>query len=287
MDVSWPQWPESDSLGGVMRDTTNPSASGVQPSTGASTSHTLALPTPLPAAFTLKGVSQVKAGITVLDGIEVDIPHGEIIALMGPSGAGKTSLLRLLNRLDDPVRGEIFYRARPITDYPVQALRRQVGFVFQSPVMFPGTVRDNLQVALALGGDHGQDADTRVAEAMALAELDRALCDRVGDRLSGGQQQRVNIARALMTAPDVLLMDEPTSALDPETADRLMETTRRLSREQHLTVVMVTHRLAEARRSSDSTIVLEHGRIVASGQTADVFERTTDPRLRAFLATEH
>jgi len=150
----------------------------------------------------------------------------------------------------------------------------------------PADQLNGLLGGFALGGDHGQDADTRVAEAMALAELDHALCDRGGDRLSGGQQQRVNIARALMTSPDVLLMDEPTSALDPETADRLMETIRRLSREQHLTVVMVTHRLAEARRSSDSTIVLEHGRIVASGPTADVFECTTDPRLRAFLATE-
>jgi ABC-type methionine transport system ATPase subunit len=269
-----------------MRETTNSSTSGVQPYTGVSTNHTRPLPTPLPAAFTLKGVSQVKGGITVLDGVEVDIPHGDIIALVGPSGAGKTSLLRLLNRLDDPVRGEILYRARPITDYPVRALRRHVGFVFQSPVMFPGTVRDNLQVALTLGGDHGQDADARVAEAMALAELDRALGNRAGDRLSGGQQQRVNIARALMTSPDVLLMDEPTSALDPETADRLMETIRRLSQEQHLTVVMVTHRLAEARRSSDRTIVLERGRIVASGPTADVFGRTTDPRIRAFLTTE-
>ena len=117
-----------------MQDTTNPSASGMQPSTNASTS-TTPPPTRLPAAFTLHGVYQVKAGITVVDGVEVDIPHGEIIALVGPSGAGKTSLLRLLNRLDDPVRGEILYRARPITDYPVQALRRQVGFVFQSPVI--------------------------------------------------------------------------------------------------------------------------------------------------------
>jgi putative ABC transport system ATP-binding protein len=268
-----------------MQEPTNPSVSG-EPSTGAFTSHTRPLPLRLPAAFTLKGVYQVKAGITVLDGVEVDIPHGDIIALVGPSGAGKTSLLRLLNRLDDPVRGEILYRAHSITDYPVQALRRQVGFVFQTPVMFPGTVRDNLQVALALGGDHGHDADTRMAEAMALAELDRALCDRAGERLSGGQQQRVNIARALLTSPDVLLMDEPTSALDPATADRLMETTRRLSREKRLTVVMVTHRLAEARRISDRTIVLEQGRIVASGPTADVFGHTTDPRLRAFLATE-
>jgi ABC-type methionine transport system ATPase subunit len=269
-----------------MEDTANPSTSGVQPSTATSTSHTRPLPTSLPAAFTLKGVSQVKAGITVLDGLEVDIPHGEMIALVGPSGAGKTSLLRLLNRLDDPVRGEILYRARPITDYPVQALRRHVGFVFQAPVMFPGTVRDNLQVALALSGDHEPEAEARMAEAMALAELDHALRDREGERLSGGQQQRVNIARALLTSPDVLLMDEPTSALDPETADRLLETIRRLSREQHLTVVMVTHRLAEARRSSDRTIVLERGRVVANGPTADVFGRTTDPRVRAFLATE-
>jgi UDP-glucose/iron transport system ATP-binding protein len=269
-----------------MPEATNPIPSGVPPHTGESASHTLPLSTPLPAAFTLHGVSQVKAGITVLDGIEVDIPRGDIMALVGPSGAGKTSLLRLLNRLDDPVRGTILYRGRAITDYPVQALRRQVGFVFQTPVMFPGTVRDNLQVALALGGEHGHDADTRIADVMALAELDRALCDRAGDRLSGGQQQRVNLARTLLTSPDVLLMDEPTSALDPETAERLMETTRRLSREQHLTVVMVTHRLAEARRISDWTVVLERGRVVAHGRTGDIFERTTDPRLRAFLDTE-
>ena len=244
------------------------------------------LPSGLTAAFTLKGVRQVKDGITILDGVELDIPHGAITALVGPSGAGKTSLLRLLNRLDDPVSGDIVYRARAITHYPVQELRRNVGFVFQTPVMFPGTVRDNLQAALTLGGAAGQGAERRVAAAMALAELDSTLYDRDGDRLSGGQKQRVNIARALMTSPDVLLMDEPTSALDPETADRLMETTRRLSQEQHLTVVMVTHRLSEARRTSDMTVVLEHGRVVAMGRTADVFENTTNPRIRAFLDTE-
>ena len=244
------------------------------------------LPSGLTAAFTLKGVRQVKDGMTVLDGVELDIPHGAITALVGPSGAGKTSLLRLLNRLDDPVSGDIVYRARAITHYPVQELRRKVGFVFQTPVMFPGTVRDNLQAALTLGDATGKDVERRMAAAMALAELDGTLCDRDGDRLSGGQKQRVNIARALLTSPDVLLMDEPTSALDPETADRLMETTRRLSQEQHLTVVMVTHRLSEARRTSDMTVVLERGRVVAMGRTADVFEHTTNPRLRAFLETE-
>ena len=256
------------------------------------------LPSGLTAAFTLKGVRQVKDGMTVLADVEVDIPHGAIPALVGPSGVGKTSLLRLLNRLDDPVRGDIMYRGRAITHYPIQELRRHVGFVFHTPVMFPGTIRENLQAVLTLGGRAlrpcadtvapaaDQDAERRVAAAMALAELDGTLCDRDGDRLSGGQKQRVNIARVLLTSPDVLLMDEPTSALDPETADRLMETTRRLSQEQHLTVVIVTHRLSEARRTSDMTVVLECGRVVAMGRTADVFANTTNPRIRAFLETE-
>jgi putative ABC transport system ATP-binding protein len=270
----------------LIKEETKKMASGAQPHHSASTTKPLSIPPGLTAAFTLKGVRQAKAGITVIDGVELDIPHGKILALVGPSGAGKTSLLRLLNRLDDPVSGEIFYRARRITQYPVQELRRKVGFVFQAPVMFPGTVRDNLQAARALGGKPGKDTDKHMAEVMALAELDRALCDREGDRLSGGQKQRVNIARALMTSPDVLLMDEPTSALDPETADKLMETTRRLSREQHLTVVMVTHRLSEARRTSDMTIVLERGHIVEIGRTVDVFGSTTNPRMRAFLDTE-
>ena len=100
-------------------EATDPSAVGMQPDTDASTSNPLPLPTCPPAAFTFTGVYQVKAGITVVDGVEVDIPHGEIIALVGPSGAGKTSLLRLLNRLDDPVRGEILYRARPMVVHSV------------------------------------------------------------------------------------------------------------------------------------------------------------------------
>src|SRR5258708_1695193 len=205
--------------------------------------HTTAPPSPV---FVLKGVRQVKGGNSVLDGIDLELGGGAVTALMGPSGAGKPSLLRLLNRLDDPVGGQVLYNGRPIDEYPVQALRRQVGFVFQTPVMFPGTVRDNLRQASELGANNHSDLDGRVQKAIALAELEPILLDRLGDTLSVGQKQRVNIARALMTAPEVLLMDEPTSALDPETADRLMETVRRLSHERRLTVIMITHRLAEA-----------------------------------------
>jgi ABC-type methionine transport system ATPase subunit len=236
--------------------------------------------------FFLKGVHQMKEGHVVLNGVELKINAGEITALIGPSGAGKTSLIRLLNRLDDPVSGQVFYRARPIGEFPVRELRRQVGFVFQTPVMFPGTVRDNLSEAAALAEKNRSNLEERVREVMALAELETSLADRDGERLSVGQKQRVNIARALMTQPDVLLMDEPTSALDPESADRLMETVRRLGREQGLTVVMVTHRLSEARRASDSTVLMENGQIVEAGTTTHIFEQTANIRLRAFLDSE-
>lgn len=235
------------------------------------------------AAFTVKDARQVKESQTVLDGINLEIASEKITALVGPSGAGKTSLLRLLNRLDDAASGEIFFRNRPIAEYQVQELRRQVGFVFQTPVMFPGTVGDNLRKALELAGKSLADCADLIDETLRLAKLDSDLASRDGAKLSVGQKQRVNIARALMTAPEVLLMDEPTSALDPETADRLMETVRRLAREKKITVVMITHRLSEARRASDLTVVMERGRVLESGATDYIFERTTNPRIREFL----
>ncbi|MGI9036280.1 MAG: ATP-binding cassette domain-containing protein [Pyrinomonadaceae bacterium] len=236
------------------------------------------------SAFSLLDVRQLKGNQIVLDGVNLEIEAGKITALVGPSGAGKTSLLRLLNRLDDPASGQIFYHSRPITEYPVQNLRLQVGFVFQTPVMFPGTVADNLRTALELAGKSIVDSDNLIAETLRLAEIDVSLFERDGTQLSVGQKQRVNIARALMTAPEVLLMDEPTSALDPETADKLMETVRHLGREKKITVVMVTHRLSEAKRASDTTIVMEAGRVLETGATDFIFGQTTNPRIREFLS---
>ena len=239
------------------------------------------------AAFVLKDVRQTRENQIVLDGIDLEIARGVITALIGPSGAGKTSLLRLLNRLDEPAGGEIFYRARIISEYQIQELRRQVGFVFQTPVMFPGTVRDNLRTALEIAGKSASaDGDRLISETLDIAELEPVLAERDGAKLSVGQKQRVNIARALMLAPEVLLMDEPTSALDPQTADRLMETVRRLAQEKKITVVMVTHRLTEARRASDRTIFMEAGRVIETGASEYIFEQTTHPRIRDFLEGE-
>jgi ABC-type methionine transport system ATPase subunit len=240
----------------------------------------------LAEAFSLRRVRQEKRGTLVLDDVELVIPKRKVTALIGPSGAGKTSLIRLLNRLDDPVRGEILYCSQPIVTYPVRALRSRVGFVFQTPVLFPGTVRENLHEAAQLAGVPSSEFEPRAEEAMRLAELELALLDRDGSRLSLGQQQRAALARTLMTSPEVLLMDEPTSALDPETADHLVDTIHRLSEERGLTVVMVTHRLGEARRGSDHAVLLERGRVVEAGATPELFADSAQARTRAFLHAE-
>jgi putative ABC transport system ATP-binding protein len=235
--------------------------------------------------FTIRDVTQQRAGVVMLNGVSLDLPRTAITALVGPSGAGKTSLIRLLNRLDDPVAGEITFDGRPIKSYPVASLRRRVGFVFQTPAMFPGTVGDNLRVAVEIGGA-GTEADApEIGRVLEAVELTASHVTRQADNLSGGEQQRVSLARALMTRPEVLLLDEPTSALDPEVAVRLLATIARLSAEHGVAVIMVTHRLSEARHISTHMVMLEAGRVVESGPTAQLFAAAVTARARAYLAT--
>lgn len=237
-----------------------------------------------PPAFALHGVCQESGGVRILHDVTIDIPDGRVTALIGPSGAGKSSLLRLLNRLDDPVAGTIRYRGRPLASLPVGEHRRRVGFVFQMPVMFPGTVRDNLAVAAGIAAVPSDEIDHRMAESLRLAEVSGDLVDRESTRLSVGQKQRINIARALMTGPESLLLDEPDASLDPETAQKLMATIARLSIDGGVTVVAATHRVAEAREISSHAVMLDAGSVVEAGPTADLYERSTNSRTRAFLA---
>jgi ABC-type methionine transport system ATPase subunit len=235
-------------------------------------------------AFRLRDVRQVHGARTLLDGITLDLPRGGFTALIGPSGAGKTSLLRLLNRLDDPVSGTIEFHGRPLSDYRIRELRRRVGFVFQAPVMFTGTVRDNLRAAHGLARAEVAPVDeTRVAELLDLAGLDLSYADRQAADLSGGEKHRVSIARALTTNPEVLLLDEPTAALDPEVADRLLHTLANLRETTGITMIMVTHRLREARVGATYVVMLEAGRIVEAGDARKIMQDATHPRTREFL----
>lgn len=221
-------------------------------------------------AFSLSGVSHRRQGRQVLFNVNLDIAVGRTTCLIGSSGSGKTSLLRLLNRLESPFEGQIRYDGQALESYPVRQLRRRVAFAFQNPVMFEGSVMDNLlraaticETGASVARTHDQDKQ-RALDMLELAELEADYADRDAARLSGGEKQRVSLARALMTQPKVLLLDEPTSALDPASAERVVTTLHRLA-DSGLTIIMATHRMDEVETLDARVVVMEHGRIVQEG----------------------
>lgn len=218
---------------------------------------------------------RVSAGTAdVLKGVSAAIPDRCLTVIAGASGSGKTSLLRLCNRLDVPTSGRISYRGENLLDLEPQALRRRVGMVFQRPAIFPGTVRDNLLAA----DQSATEQDMRTV--LSSVDIDDSFLDRVGDTLSGGEGQRVCLARTLMCRPEVLLMDEPTASVHPAAAAILEETTRRLNSEGGVGVVWVTHDLEQIGRLAEYLLVMESGRVQYAGnpgteQAAESLENLT------------
>ena len=190
----------------------------------------------------------------VLDGIDADIPDSATTVLWGASGAGKTTLLRLLNRLDVPDSGGVSYRDRPLDELDPLALRREVGMVFQRATPFPGSVRDNLRVAVP-----GLD-DEAAAAVLDRVSLDPGLLGRDADTLSGGELQRMCLARALVVEPRVLLLDEPTASLDAEPA-RTFERAMTELAAGGLTVVWVSHDSAQVDHVADHVLEVGGGRV--------------------------
>jgi ABC-type methionine transport system ATPase subunit len=236
--------------------------------------------------FVLDNVCQLRNGVLTLNDVSISVAQRTLTALIGPSGSGKTTLLRLLNRLDDPTAGSISFRGRQVTDYSVRELRRRVAFVFQVPVMFPGTVAENIGRPARLLKRSPVPTAIEIAELLDSVELGSTFATRDATQLSGGEKQRVALARALVTHPDVLLLDEPTAALDPEVAERLIGMLGRLRSERNLTMVMVTHRLREALRVSDRLILLEGGSVVESGTTAQMQSAPRLQRTREFMTSD-
>lgn len=212
-----------------------------------------------PVLFELRDVSLSRAERRVLDSVSVEIPLGAT-AIVGPSGSGKSTLLRLLNRLTDPDRGSLSYRDRPLVDYDPLKLRREVSLVPQLPALLEGTVESNLRYAAALAG---READ--VAHSLRLAGLGAEFAERDVAKLSVGEQQRAMLARALAQEPRVMLLDEPTSALDLATRDAIEETLRRLRRELDISLIVVSHDPAQARRLGDWVVRMHEGQVVGSG----------------------
>lgn len=200
--------------------------------------------------------------VVAVDNVDLSVAAGSFVALVGASGSGKSTLLKTVNALEVPTSGSVQLDGDDVTTLPPPALRRRIGYVFQSIGLFPHmSVAENIAIGPRLSGE--KLSDGRTGQLLELVELEAAMALRMPDELSGGQRQRVGVARALANDPQVLLMDEPFGALDPITRDALGERVRALHDKLGLTTVMVTHDMAEALLLADRVLVMDAGRIVA------------------------
>jgi polar amino acid transport system ATP-binding protein len=237
-----------------------------------------------PVSVQLRDIHLSFGRTQVLRGVDLDVPAGSTVCVIGPSGSGKSTLLRTVNRLLEPDSGDVLVDGVSVMDADPDALRQQIGMVFQQFNLFPHkTVLQN--VTLALRTLRGMSPEQ--AEAAALAQLDvvglRHKASARPSRLSGGQQQRVAIARALAMGPRVMLFDEATSALDPELVKGVLGLMTDLS-QQGMTMIVVTHEMGFAREVADSVAFMDEGVVVERGAPDRLFGSPESERLRGFLS---
>lgn len=233
----------------------------------------------------------VQAGAkTLLEDVSLDVAQNEILAIIGPAGGGKTTLLRCLNRLTDlednlTVKGEILLDDQDLLSpkADVAALRRRVSMMFAVPTPLPMSIEDNLRLGLRFQG--AEVPRGRVEESLRAAFLWDEVKDRLGSSaldLSGGQQQRLCLARSLMLAPDVLLLDEPCSGLDPISTAKIEEALKGLKNK--MSIVLVTNNVKQASRTSDRTAFVLMGRLIEEGETGQIFTSPKEQRTADYVS---
>jgi osmoprotectant transport system ATP-binding protein len=224
--------------------------------------------------------------LLAVDRVSFEVREGHLLALVGDSGSGKTTTLKMINRLIDPTAGRVTIEGQDVTALPPHVLRRRIGYVFQGVGLFPHlTVGENVAVPLRLLEWTRERTQARVAELLELVELDASFAGRFPAELSGGQQQRVGVARALAASPRVVLLDEPFGALDPLTRDRLQQSFQDLRQRLRLTAVMVTHDMAEALLLADHIGVMRAGRLVQIGEPVELRRAPADEEVARLLET--
>ncbi|MDV3439745.1 ATP-binding cassette domain-containing protein [Pseudomonas otitidis] len=240
----------------------------------------------------LQGLGKAYPGsqgpVQALQGIDLKIRRGEVFGIIGRSGAGKSSLIRTLNRLEKPSVGQVVIDEEDIGTFDEKQLvllRRRVGMIFQHfNLMSAKTVWQNVALPLKVAGVAKADIERKVAELLALVGLAEKR-DAYPAQLSGGQKQRVGIARALVHQPEILLCDEATSALDPESTQSILALLRDINRRLGLTIVLITHEMGVIREICDRVMVLERGRVVEQGEVWQVFGDPQHAVTRTLLGT--
>jgi D-methionine transport system ATP-binding protein len=228
-----------------------------------------------------------KPSVQALQDIDFAIARGSITGVIGRSGAGKSSLVRLINGLEKPTTGRVVVDGRNISalsGYPLRHAQRSIGMIFQHfNLLSSRTAAGNVALPLEIAGWSKADVRTRVAELLELVDIaDKH--DRYPSELSGGQKQRIGIARALATRPSVLLSDEATSALDPQTTRAILDLLANINRELGVTIVLITHEMSVVRQLTNEVVVIDGGRIVERGHVADIFTHPKHPTTQTFLA---
>lgn len=232
----------------------------------------------------MKNVVKKFGSLTVLDDISLDVKEHEIVVLCGPSGGGKSTLLRTINGLEKINSGSISYRGEVITKKNLREVRKHVGMVFQSFNLFENmSIRDNLIVAptkiLKMSKDEAIQKAQDYMNTFGVGDK----MDQYPGQLSGGQKQRVAIVRSMMMNPDVMLFDEPTSALDPEMIKEVLDAIRRLA-DTGMTMLIVTHEISFAKEVSTRMLFLEKSKIRVDKPTDEFFNNVEDERLSQFLS---
>jgi UDP-glucose/iron transport system ATP-binding protein len=222
---------------------------------------------PSGAVLRAEGLSREVPGKTIVSDVSFEVGRGEVLGIVGASGSGKSSLLRLLNRLDEPTSGTVYLDGKDYRQIPPRELRRRVGMVTQRPFLFPGDIATNLRFGPAQRGESLTDKEvSNLLEQVGLP----GFASREVSVLSGGEQQRVSLARTLANRPEVLLLDEPTSALDEQSKAGIEELIAAMARDHGLACILVTHDRDQARRVCHRVVLLEAGRVLQSGPVMEV-----------------
>ena len=233
----------------------------------------------------VKKLTKAFDSLTVLQDVDLTIYKGEVVCIIGPSGGGKSTLLRCLNLLEEPTDGEIFFNGINITDKKcdINKLRQKIGMVFQQFNLFPHmTVMKNITIApmklLKMSKAEAEEEGLRLLKRVGLEEKANAY----PNQLSGGQKQRIAIVRALMMKPEFMLFDEPTSALDPEMVGEVLDVMKSLASEG-MTMAVVTHEMGFAREVADRILFVCDRGIAEQGEPGEIFANPKNPRTKQFL----
>jgi osmoprotectant transport system ATP-binding protein len=235
--------------------------------------------------ISLQKVSKLYNNTKAVDNISFEVKEGETLVLLGTSGCGKTTTLRMINRLTEPTKGSILLNRRDITNQPAEELRRGIGYVLQHHGLFPHyTVAENIAVVPRLMKWDKARIEKRTDELLEKLQLpSRNYRSLYPDQLSGGQQQRVGLARALAAEPPILLMDEPFGALDTVTRTSIRKDFRELDELKKKTIVMVTHDVQEAFELGDRVCLMDKGQIIQIGTPAELLFSPANDFVRSFL----